>query len=77
MGLMGYTGPTAMAVLIVASNETNENEIIIGTRSDLTVKNGQPLFGGDSFNFPGGEDTTRVYISSSKAGKIDVTYGPK
>jgi hypothetical protein len=77
MRAAGYTGPTAMAALIVANSDTSENEIIVGTRPDLNAKNSQPLMGGDSFNFPGGENTTRVYVLSTKDGKLDVTYRPR
>lgn len=78
MTAAGYAGTTVMAVLIVASNETNQSEVIVGTRPDLNAKNSARLQGGgDSFNFPGGESTSRVYILSSKDGKIDVAYRPQ
>ncbi len=63
-----------MAVLMVANNEANAEQIIVGTRNDLNEQNGHPLSPGDSFNFPGGEDTARVYVLSAKDGVIDVTY---
>ncbi|HEX9543861.1 MAG TPA: hypothetical protein VF955_01675 [Pyrinomonadaceae bacterium] len=73
----GYLGSTDMAVLTVYNNEENPNEIYTGTRPDLNVKNSHRLYGGESDNFQGGEDTARVWIRSPKDGKIDVDFRPR
>lgn len=73
----GYDGSTAMSVLIVGNDGNNVNEIWVGTEPKVTEKLSWRLDGGAYFNFPGGEDTARVYVRSAKDGKIDVTYRPR
>jgi hypothetical protein len=73
----GYRGSTSMSALMVSNGEMNGSEIFIGTNETLTTKNGQLLYPGSQFNFPGGENTTRVYILSPKDVQIDVTYKPR
>ncbi len=65
-----------MSALILSNGEMNGNEIFIGTTSDLTAANGQRLYPGGQFNFPGGENTTHVYVLSPKDVTINITYRP-
>jgi hypothetical protein len=76
MKAAGYGGPTAMAVLIVGNDDNNVNEVWVGTDPKVTEKYSWRLDGGSYFNFPGGEDTARVYVRSVKDGTIYVTYRP-
>lgn len=70
-----YDGPTAMSVLMIGTADNPEGLLLVGTDPNLTSQNALvSLYGSESYNFPGGEDISRVYVSSEKAGKLKITY---
>ena len=66
-----------MAVLYVRSSDSNEEDIYVGTRPDLTAKNGWTIEPTGFLPFEAGEDTSRVFVLATKGGKIDVTFKPR
>ena len=74
MKMAGYAGPTDMVVLIVYNNEENPNQIFVGMRPDLNARNSRALYSGEYREFQEGADTSRVWVRSSKGGKIDIDY---